>query len=244
MSRGWCADRGCRRSIAPVELGARPGRPPGPRRLRDLDSRASTPLRAAPQSRRERRLGAADAEVAGARPAASGRGLPPDRARQRSRHARRDRGAARFCPTASRSCALFVSAGQHVVETERLDAVSLGAIAEEAVALIGGRGGRGACARAATCSRSWRAPSSGVGRSARSCRREGTASGRAITTGRTVVSGGASASSQSAALALPLTIGDRVLGVLEVRLPASALPVSPERVCATRPVRAFHRHRA
>jgi putative nucleotidyltransferase with HDIG domain len=31
-------------------------------------------------------------------------------------------------------------------------------------------------------------------------------------------------------LALPLTIGDRVLGVLEVRLPASALPVSPERV--------------
>ena len=131
--------------------------------------------------------------------------------------------------TASRSCALFVSAGQHVVETESLDEVSLGAIAEEAVALMGGEAGAvlrqgGNLLEVVARTESWRGPVGAL------VPREGTASGRAITTGRTVVSGTASASSKSVALALPLTIGDRVLGVLEVRLPASALPVSPERV--------------
>ena len=124
---------------------------------------------------------------------------------------------------------LFVSAGQHVVETERLDAVTLGAIAEEAVALIGGQAGAvlrqgGSLLEVVARSGSWR------GRVGALVPKEGTASGRAITTGRTVVSGGAAASKESATLALPLTIGERVLGVLEVRLPASALPVSPERV--------------
>ncbi len=124
---------------------------------------------------------------------------------------------------------LFVSAGQHVVETERLDEVSLGAIAEEAVALIGGQAGAvlrqgGNLLEVVARTESWR------GKVGALVPREGTASGRAITTGRTVVSGGVSASAKTAALALPLTIGDRVLGVLEVRLPTSALPVSPERV--------------
>jgi putative nucleotidyltransferase with HDIG domain len=124
---------------------------------------------------------------------------------------------------------LFVSAGQHVVETERLDEVSLGAIAEEAVALVGGQAGAvlrqaGNLLEVVARTESWR------GQVGALVPKEGTASGRAITTGRTVVSGGASSAAKSAALALPLTIGDRVLGVLEVRLPASALPVSPERV--------------
>ncbi len=124
---------------------------------------------------------------------------------------------------------LFVSAGQHVVETECLDAVSLGAIAEEAVALMGGEAGAvlrqgGNLLEVVARTEFWRGPVGAL------VPREGTASGRALTTGRTVVSGTASASSKSAALALPLTIGERVLGVLEVRLPASALPVSPERV--------------
>ena len=124
---------------------------------------------------------------------------------------------------------LFVSAGQHVVETEGLDEVSLGAIAEEAVALIGGQAGAvlrqaGNLLEVVARTESWR------GQVGALVPKEGTASGRAITTGRTVVSAGAASAAKSAALALPLTIGDRVLGVLEVRLPASALPVSAERV--------------
>ena len=124
---------------------------------------------------------------------------------------------------------LFVSAGQHVVETECLDAVTLGAIAEEAVALIGGQAGAvlrpaGNLLEVVARTESWR------GQVGALVPKEGSASGRAITTGRTVVSSSASAAAKSAALALPLTIGERVLGVLEVRLPASVLPVSQERV--------------
>jgi putative nucleotidyltransferase with HDIG domain len=124
---------------------------------------------------------------------------------------------------------LFVSAGQHVVETESLDAVTLGAITEEAVALMGGEAGAvlrqgGNLLEVVARTELWR------GQVGALVPKEGTASGRAITTGRTVVSSGASSPTKSASLALPLTIGERVLGVLEVRLPASALPVSPERV--------------
>lgn len=124
---------------------------------------------------------------------------------------------------------LFVSAGQHVVETEGLDAESLGSIAEEAVALMGGEAGAvlrqaGNVAEVVARTEAWRGPLGAL------VPMEGTASGRALTTGRTVVSSGASTSSHSATLALPLTIGDRVLGVLEVRVPADSLPVSPERV--------------
>ena len=124
---------------------------------------------------------------------------------------------------------LFVSAGQQIVETEALDEVSLGAIAEEAVALIGGQAGAvlrqgGNLLEVVARTESWR------GQVGALVPREGTASGRAITTGRTVVSSGAASGAKTAALALPLTIGDRVLGVLEVRLPTSALPVAPERV--------------
>ena len=124
---------------------------------------------------------------------------------------------------------LFVSAGQHVVETEGLDPVSLGSIAEEAVTLMGGEAGAvlrqaGTVLEVVARTESWRGPLGAL------VPMEGTASGRAITTGRTVVSSGAAASSQSATLALPLTIGERVLGVLEVRVPSDSLPVSPERV--------------
>ena len=123
---------------------------------------------------------------------------------------------------------LFVSAGQQVVETESLDAATLGPIAEEAVALMGGQAGAvlrqaGNLLEVVARTEFWR------GQVGALVSTEDTASGRAITTGRTVVSSGA-VSGQSATLALPLTIGERVLGVLEVRLPASALPVSPERV--------------
>jgi len=124
---------------------------------------------------------------------------------------------------------LFVSAGQQVVETESLDAATLGPIAEEAVTLMGGQAGAvlrqaGNLLEVVARTEFWR------GQVGALVSMEDTASGRAITTGRTVVSSGAAVSGQSATLALPLTIGERVLGVLEVRLPASALPVSPERV--------------
>jgi putative nucleotidyltransferase with HDIG domain len=124
---------------------------------------------------------------------------------------------------------LFVSAGQHVVETEQLDAVTLGAITEEAVAIIGGQAGAvlrqgGSLLEVVARTEMWRGQVGGL------VPKDGTASGRAITTGRTVVSAGAAGSKNPATLALPLTIGERVLAVLEVRLPADALPVSPERV--------------
>ena len=124
---------------------------------------------------------------------------------------------------------LFVSAGQHVVETERLDAVTLGSIAEEAVALVGGQAGAvlrqgGNVLEVVARTEFWR------GQVGALVPLEGTASGRAVSTGRTVVSSSASSASKTAALALPLTIGDRVLGVLEVRLPTEALPIAPERI--------------
>ena len=120
---------------------------------------------------------------------------------------------------------LFVSAGQQVVATEKLDAPTLGGIAEEAVTIVGGEAGAvlrqcGDMLQVIARTERWRGPIGALVAS------EATASGRAASTGRTVVS----RSGEGATLALPLTIGSRVLGVLEVRLPASAVPVSQERV--------------
>ena len=122
---------------------------------------------------------------------------------------------------------LFVSASQQVVTTERLDASTLGAIAEEAVALVGGEAGailrpRGNSLEVVARTDSWRG-AIGV-----FVPRESTAAGRACTTGRTVVSPGGGAS--TATLALPLVLGSATTGVLEVRLPAKLLPLPPERL--------------
>lgn len=122
---------------------------------------------------------------------------------------------------------LFVSAGQQVVSTERLDAPTLGAIAEEAVAMVGGVAGAvlrpaGGLLEVVARTDRWRGPVGAF------VSQEGTAAGRAAATGRTVVSPGGRTA--TATLALPLAIGVRVLGVLEVRLPASAVPVAPELV--------------
>jgi putative nucleotidyltransferase with HDIG domain len=122
---------------------------------------------------------------------------------------------------------LFVSAGQQVVATERLDASMLGLIAEEAAALVGGEAAAvlrpiAGALEVIARTEQWRGAVGAL------VPREGTASGRAATTGRTVFSAGRNGA--AGALALPLTVGQRVLGVLEVRVPAAATPVSPERV--------------
>ena len=123
---------------------------------------------------------------------------------------------------------LFVTAGQQVVTTEHLDATSLGGIAEEAVSLVGGDSGAvlrptGGFFEVVAHTSAWRGALGAL------IPRDDTASGRAASSHRTVVArsgrGGA-----IGVLALPLVMGERVLGVLEVRLPASQLPVDPERV--------------
>lgn len=122
---------------------------------------------------------------------------------------------------------LFVSAGQQVVSTERLDASSLSGITEEAVAIVGGEAGailrpRGTFLEVVARTQAWRGPLGAL------VPREATASGRAAETGRTVVSRGRG--SGSGTLAMPMMIGERVLGVLEIRLPQAALPLSQDRV--------------
>ena len=122
---------------------------------------------------------------------------------------------------------LFVTAGQQVVTTERLDSATLGAIAEEAVALVGGEAGailrpRGKTLEVVARTEGWRG-SIGV-----MVPSETTAAGRASTTGRTVVSPGGGKS--TATLALPLTLSGTTLGVLEVRLAAARLPLAPDRL--------------
>ena len=123
---------------------------------------------------------------------------------------------------------LFVTAGQQVVTSEHLDATSLGGITEEAVSLVGGDAGAvlrptGGFFEVVARTQAWRGALGALVPS------EDTASGRAASSRRTVVArsgrGGAAGT-----LALPLVMGERVLGVLEVRLPASQLPVDPERV--------------
>lgn len=122
---------------------------------------------------------------------------------------------------------LFVSAGQQVVTTERLDAPTLGAFTEEAIALVCGEAGavlrpHGTTLEVTARTEGWRG-ALGV-----TVPQQGTAAGRACTTGRAVVS--PSGGSGTATLALPLALSGTVLGVLEVRLPASVLPLSPERL--------------
>ena len=122
---------------------------------------------------------------------------------------------------------VFVTAGQQMVSSDRLDAVTLGAMAEEAVALVGGEAGAvlrpvGSHLEIVAHTGNWRGT---VGAHVPT---EGTAAGRAVETGRTVVTpGGRSA---TATLVLPLVLSGRTLGAMEVRLPASALPVPPERI--------------
>ena len=121
---------------------------------------------------------------------------------------------------------LFVSAGQQAVTSDQLDPAALGGMVEEAVALIGGDAGAvlrpiGAFFEVVARSEGWRGIVGGL------LPRAETAPGRALETRRTVVS---RAGRKAATLAMPLVIGGRVLGVLEVRLPADALPVEPGRV--------------
>ncbi len=121
---------------------------------------------------------------------------------------------------------LFVSAGQQVVSTDRLDADTLGGITEEAVSIIGGEAGailrpRGKVLEVVARTSDWRGPVGAL------VPRQATASGRAVETNRSVLS---PAKTGTATLAMPLALSDRVVGVLEVRLPASAVPLPPERV--------------
>ena len=122
---------------------------------------------------------------------------------------------------------LFVSAGQQVVTTERLDASTLGGIAEEAVAIVGGEAGavlraRGTLLEVVARTQSWRGAVGAL------VPRESTAAGRAYSTRRTVVSPGGRADTTT--LAMPLVIGQRMLGVLEARLPSAAMPIAQDRV--------------
>jgi putative nucleotidyltransferase with HDIG domain len=118
---------------------------------------------------------------------------------------------------------VFVTAGQQVVASERLDAFTLGAMVEEAVALVGGEAGAvlrpvNSHLEVVALTDGWRGV---VGAHVPA---EGTAAGRACETGRTIVTPGGGAGTST--LALPLVLSDRVLGALEVRLPSSAMPVS------------------
>lgn len=123
---------------------------------------------------------------------------------------------------------LFVTAGEQVVATERLDAPALSAIAEEAVALVNGEAGavlraHGTHLEVIAHTEHWR------GRIGAQVEKSGSAAGRAVDTGRMVMAPGGSAS-ESSRLALPLIVGGRTLGVLEVRLPSSMLPLPPNRL--------------
>ena len=121
---------------------------------------------------------------------------------------------------------LFVSAGHHVVSTERLDSGALGGIADEAVTLIGGEAGailrpQGTVLEVVAKTEQWR------GVLGARVPRASTASGRAVETRRTVVAPGKQG---FATVAMPLTQGDRVLGVLEVRVSQSRLPLPQDKV--------------
>lgn len=123
---------------------------------------------------------------------------------------------------------LFVTAGQQVATTESLDAVVLGGVAEEAVSLVGGEAGAvlrptGGFFEVIARTEKWRGAVGAL------VPREDTAATRAASTGRTVVARPARSTGMGT-LALPLLMRDRVLGVLEVRISAAAMPVSPERV--------------
>lgn len=121
---------------------------------------------------------------------------------------------------------LFVSAGHHVVATDRLDSGALGGIVEESIALVGGEAGailrpRGNKLEVVARSEGWRGVLGTL------VPRSSTAAGRAADTGRTVVAPG---KDQGSTLAMPLVLNERLVGILEIRLPSSALPLSSDRV--------------
>ncbi len=121
---------------------------------------------------------------------------------------------------------LFASAGRHVAATQRLDAGALGGITEEAVNLVGGQAGAilrpiGASLEVVARTDGWR------GQLGARVPSRSTAAGRAAETRRTVIAPGKEG---YATLAMPLTQGERVLGVLEVRLSQSVLPLAQDRV--------------
>lgn len=123
---------------------------------------------------------------------------------------------------------VFVTAGQQVASGDYLDATTLGAMVEEAVALVGGDAGAvlrpvDGHLEVIAHTQNWR------GNVGARVPIDGTAAGRACTTGRTVVSPGGGKSANSM-LVLPLLLSGVTLGCLEVRLPAASLPVAPERI--------------
>lgn len=122
---------------------------------------------------------------------------------------------------------LFVSAGHQVVSTDRLDTETLSGIAEEAVALVAGRAGailrpRGGNLEVAARTGQWRGPLGAL------IPLESTASGRAFQTRKTVVAKGNG--DGAATLAMPLAVGQRVIGALEIRCDSDALPLPQERL--------------
>lgn len=122
---------------------------------------------------------------------------------------------------------LFVSAGQQVVSTERLDADTLGGITDEAVAIVDGEAGaimrpRGGSLEVVARTGAWRGPVGAL------VPRAATASGRALETKRTVVSAGAEGGPGT--LAMPLVVSERVVAVLEVRVAANKLPLPKDRL--------------
>lgn len=120
----------------------------------------------------------------------------------------------------------FVSAGQNVVSADHLDAEMLGAMAEEAAAIVGGEAAAvlrpvGGQLELVARTPGWRgAVGSRVDAG-------GTAAGRACQSGRSVVTPGRGSTST---LALPLRLGDKTHGAIEVRIPAAGTPVSHDSV--------------
>jgi putative nucleotidyltransferase with HDIG domain len=122
---------------------------------------------------------------------------------------------------------LFVTTGNKVVSSEHLDADTLGAITEEAVSIARGEAGallrpRGAVLEVVARTAQWRGSVGALVPFA------STAAGRAAETNRTVLSTGRDG--KSSTLAMPLSVGEHVLGVLEVRLPPTSTPVPNERL--------------
>lgn len=122
----------------------------------------------------------------------------------------------------------FVTAGQQVALSDHVGPDTLASMAEEAIALVGGAAGavlapNGSGLRVAAATAQWRGP---VGATVP---RAETAAGRAYDTRKAVVAPPAR-DEASGTLAVPLAAAEKVVGVLEVRMPASALPLSQERV--------------
>lgn len=119
---------------------------------------------------------------------------------------------------------LFVAAGHQAVSDV---GSGLTAVAEEAVALAGAEAGailraRDGLLEVVAKTEGWRGSVGAL------IPRAQTAAGRAADTARFVVSGGKDGA--SVALAMPLLLGNRVLGILEVRLPAGVASPTQDRV--------------